>query len=240
MKQGRKIFWGLMFVLGGVALIVSKMGFLEGFNFWSIVFTIALLGILVDGLFHRSWGVALFSLAFLVIVNDELLGLESITPWPVLGAALLGTIGIRILFPGKWGISRNHKWDNKEWSFQMGTDGEDGQVLSGEYISVDNNFGESVKYLGGNEISQVRLENAFGCLRVYFDNVVLKDGKASVYVDSAFGSVILYIPSDWRVLTKLEVSFGDATEHGRSNALSENTIELFGEVSFGDLKIKYI
>jgi len=77
-------------------------------------------------------------------------------------------------------------------------------------------------------------------LRVYFDNVVLKDGKASVYVDSAFGSVILYIPSDWRVLTKLEVSFGDATEHGRSNALSENTIELFGEVSFGDLKIKYI
>lgn len=240
MKQGRKIFWGLMFVLGGVALIVSKMGFLEGFNFWSIVFTIALLGILVDGLFHRSWGVALFSLAFLIIVNDELLGLESITPWPVLGAALLGTIGIRILFPGKWGISRNHKWDNKEWSFQMGTDGEDGQVLSGEYISIDNNFGESVKYLGGNEISQVKLENAFGCLRVYFDNVILKDGKANVYVDSSFGSVILYIPAEWKVNTNLKIAFGDARESRQGSVTSDNIIEIHGDVSFGDLKIQYI
>ena len=94
--------------------------------------------------------------------------------------------------------------------------------------------------MAGNEISQVRLDNSFGCLRVYFDNVILKDGKASVYVDSSFGSVILYIPSEWRVLTKLDVAFGDATERGHSNALSENTIELFGDVSFGDLKIKYI
>ena len=41
----------------------------------------------------------LFSLAFLIIVNDELLGLEAITPWPVLGAALLGSLGLNLLFP---------------------------------------------------------------------------------------------------------------------------------------------
>lgn len=240
MKQGRKIFWGLMFVLGGVALIVGKMGFLEGLNFWSIIFTIALIGILVDGIFHRNWGVALFTLAFLVIVNDELLGLESITPWPVLGAAFLGTIGLKILFPGKWGISRNHKWNNKEWSFQMGTDSEVGQVLSGEFISIDNSFGETVKYLGGNEITQVHLENAFGCLRVYFNDVVLKDGRAVVHVDSSFGSVVLYIPAEWKVNTKLDIAFGGATEPRHGNITSENILEIYGEVSFGDLKIEYI
>lgn len=240
MKQGRKIFWGLMFVLGGVALIVSKMGFLEGLNFWSIVFTVALLGVLVDAIFHRNWGVSLFSLAFLVIVNDKLLGLESITPWPVLGAALLGTIGLRILLPGKWSIVRSHKGNNKEWSFQMGSDGEDGEILSGEYISIDNSFGESVKYLGGNEISQVKLENAFGCLRVYFDNVILKDGRANVYVDSSFGSVILYIPAEWKVNTKLDIAFGNATEPRPGIATSDNVLEIHGDVSFGDLKIEYI
>ena len=40
----------------------------------------------------------LFSLAFAAILFDEALGIEAITPWPVLGAALLGTIGLNMIF----------------------------------------------------------------------------------------------------------------------------------------------
>lgn len=244
MKQGRKLFWGLMFILGALALIIGKMGFLEGFSFWGIVFSIALIGILVDGIFHRSWGMILFSIAFFIIVNDEFLGLESITPWPVLGAALLGTIGLKILFPGKWkgfgSVAKARKWNNGEWSGKMIVDGEEKNVLSGEDIWFSNSFGESVKYLGGNEVKQVHLENSFGSLTVYFDNVLLKEGNANVYVDNSFGSMILYIPGDWRVVTNLDVSCGDAKEQGCSNAASENTIHLYGDVSFGDLEVRYL
>lgn len=240
MKSGRKLFWGIIFVLGGVALIISKMGYLEGLNFWSIIFSVALLGILVDGIGHKNWGVVLFSLAFMVIVNDKLLGLESITPWPVLGAALLGTIGLRILFPGKWSISKSHKNNGMEWSLQLGSDGENGEVLTGECINIDNNFGEAVKYLGGNEISHVSLENNFGKLSVYFDNVILKDGKAVVVVENNFGSTTLYIPADWSVVTKLDIAFGGATEPNCGNTTSVNTLEVRGDVCFGDLKIEYI
>ena len=61
MKQGRKIFWGLMFILGALALLVVKLGYLEGIGFWSILFTIALIGILVDGIMDRGFGRILFT-----------------------------------------------------------------------------------------------------------------------------------------------------------------------------------
>lgn len=240
MKRGKKLFWGLLFILGAIALIVGKMGFLETFSFWGIVFSIALLGILVEGIFHRSWGMILFPIAFLIIVNDEFLGLESITPWPVLGAALLGTIGLKILFPGKHrGIGQVAKWKKRN-NGKMIAGNEENNVLSGEQIWFSNSFGDSVKYLGGSEVKQVHLENAFGNLTVYFDNVQLKDGSADVYVDSGFGNLILYIPANWTVVTKLEVSFGDVKEQGSVEAEGDNTLYLFGEVGFGDLQIYYL
>lgn len=47
-------------------------------------------------------------LAFLIIVNDKVLGMEAITPWPVLGAAVLGSIGLKFLFPG-FGRKHGHR-----------------------------------------------------------------------------------------------------------------------------------
>lgn len=242
MKQGRKIFWGLMFILGALALLIGKMGYLEGFGFWDIVFSIALAGILVDGISHRSYGMILFSIAFLIIVNDEFLGLEAITPWPVLGAAFLGTVGLSILFPRRnrrmsGSGSKWKKLNTCEGSGEMVINGEE-DVLCGDEIRFDNTFGETVKYLSGKEIKRVCLDNSFGSLTVYFDNVVLKEGSASVYVDNSFGSTILYIPADWRVVTKLDVSFGDAREQECSNEKGDNILYLYGDVSFGELEIR--
>ena len=90
---------------GAAALLLSRLGFLRGVGFWAIVCNIFLASVLVKGIAKRSFEKMLFSLAFLIIVNDELLGLEAITPWPVLGAALLGSLGLNLLFPksAKWG-----------------------------------------------------------------------------------------------------------------------------------------
>lgn len=95
-NRGGKVFWGILFLLGAAAFLVSRLGLFEGISFWSILFSIGLAAVLINSLFKGSWGGILFSLAFLVIVNDELLGLEAITPVPVLGAAALGTIGLNL------------------------------------------------------------------------------------------------------------------------------------------------
>lgn len=234
MKKSKNIFWGIIFILGAVILIVGQMGFGEGIGFWKILATLVLAGILVDGIRDRSYGRILFPIAFLIIVYDEFLGLEAITPGPVLGAALLATIGLEFLFPQK---KRGHYMNivkgEKEDPF-----GEN--VLSGEEICFSNTFGESVKYLSGKEISLVELENCFGSLNVFFDKAVLKNGEANVYVKNSFGSTVLYIPSEWRTVMNVDTTFGEVDEKGHSNPTGDIILHIHGKVCFGELQIHYL
>ena len=39
-NKGGKIFWGILFLLGAAAFLVSRLGLLEGISFWSILFSI--------------------------------------------------------------------------------------------------------------------------------------------------------------------------------------------------------
>jgi len=229
MSRGRKIFWGMIFIIGALALLVVKLGYLEGIGFWSILFTIVLVGVFVDGIMSKNFGQILFPLAFLVIVHDELLGLEAITPWPVLGAALLGTIGLNILFP-------NMGW-KKKWN-PAGLQSED--IVDGEMISFSNTFGEAVKYLSGLEISRVQVKNTFGEMTVYFDGAILKNGVAEVYVDNSFGETVLYVPKEWAVISDIKAAFGDASEQGSHMSDGSGTLRIYGKVGFGDCEIRYL
>lgn len=226
MNRFRKVFWGIMFIVGAMALLVIKLGYLEGIGFWSILFTLVLIGVLVDGILSKGFGKILFSLAFLVIIYDEYLALEAITPWPVLGAALLGTIGLNILFP-------RVVW--KTWKTGKNFD-ED--ILDGDTISFSNTFGETVKYLNGQEVSRVHVKNSFGELHVYFDGAILKNGMAEVYVDNSFGETVLYIPKEWNVVNEVKAIFGDAGEQGVRTPDGSGTLRVRGKVDFGDCEIR--
>lgn len=228
-KKGGNVFWGILFLLGAAAFLVSKLGILEGIGFWSILFTIGLTGIFINGLVKRSFGQMLFSLAFLVIVNDEFLKLEEITPWPVLVAALLGTIGLNLLFP-KFGKKKSYK-------LIAGGEHRVGDTFSGDGVFYENAFGSAVKYVVG-EISRVHVDNAFGSMEVYFTDAVLKEHVARVNVDSAFGKVTLYVPRGWKVVKNVTQAFGSADYSDYANdSQGENTLYISGDISFGALLI---
>lgn len=228
-KKG-DVFWGILFLLGAVAFLVGKLGLLEGISIWTILLSIGLLGILVNGLRERSFGQMLFALAFLIIVNDELLHMEELTPWPVLGAAALATIGLNILFPG---------FKRRESGFSGG----EGTAVSeerraGTTLSYENAFGSSVKYVTG-EVSAVHLENSFGSTELYFTDAVLTGGEAKVNVEVSFGKTVLYVPRDWRVVNNVSRAFGSSgVENGEEGA--ENVLYINGEVAFGTLLIERI
>lgn len=235
MKTGKKIFWGILFILGALALIVGRLGYLEGLGFWTILFSIGLVGLLIDGIFRKSFGTILFSAAFLAILHDKLLGIEAITPWPVLGAALLGTIGLSIIFPrhGQWKDHFHKNWHGSKEDIVR-------EYLDGEEVRFECSFGESVKYITSKELSLANLECSFGSLQVYFDNAELKNGAANVYVECSFGSAVIYVPSDWRVVINVNSSFGGVEEKGRCNPSGANTLQIMGDVSFGSLEVRYI
>lgn len=233
--RGKNVFWGIVLLLGAAAMLLGRFGFLGGIGFWTIVFDIFLLAALVRGIARRGFGTILFSLAFLIIVNDELLGLEAITPWPVLAAALLGTIGLKLLFPGfgrhgfshpkRRGMNRNNRIEQYD--------------RDGGRVSCENVFGDATKYLSG-VVSHVEIENVFGSTQVYFTEALLENHAATVQLESVFGSVVLYVPGAWQVLPNMETVFGRAEENGECDPYGEDVLHIEGSVVFGSLEIVYV
>ena len=97
-KNRNNIFWGIIFLLAAVFLLVGKLGYLGGISLFSILFTVVLVAILLKSIPSVNFAGILFPLAFLCILYDKQLHIEALTPWTVLGVALLGTIGLQILF----------------------------------------------------------------------------------------------------------------------------------------------
>lgn len=229
--NGRKdILWGVLFLAGALALILSKLGYLGELRFWPVLFSIVLVVLFLDGIFKRSIGQILFSAAFFIIVNDELLHLEALTPWTVLGAAFLGTIGLKLLFP-RFGRRRFGHGFTPVQSEERG---------KGEHLFYKNAFGGTVKYITW-EISTVDLDNSFGGMEIYFTDAVLKNGSAVINVHSSFGGVELYVPSSWRVEMRVAGAFSDEADiKGQNNPDGANVLYIEGTVSFGGLNINYI
>lgn len=231
----RKIGWGVLLILCAVALLANKLGFLESFlagiSIWSIILSVLLAMFLVEGVCNRSFGQILLSLALLIIVNDEFLHLEAITPWPVLGAALLGTIGLNIIFPNFKKKPGMKFINNKNCTV-------DEERHDGDVVSYENCFGSSVKYLSG-EISLVNIESSFGAFEVFFNDAVLKNNTARVNVEASFGEVKLHVPASWNVIISSETAFGKVAEAGRCDPASDQTLYVSGEASFGHLLISY-
>ena len=46
--KDRNIFWGILFVLGAIGLIIGKLGFLSDINPFSLGFSIILFAIIID------------------------------------------------------------------------------------------------------------------------------------------------------------------------------------------------
>lgn len=235
----KRIFWGVLLLVAALALVLSKLGYLgnvmDAVSVWDIILTIFFLVTLIEGITKGRIGEILFSVAFLINIHDELLGLEAITPWTTLGAALLGTIGLKMLFP-KAGSKHKGKIIVNGVTHDKGICEES---RSGNTIEYENVFSSAVKYVAG-EFGKVEVENAFGSMQIYFSDAQPIDGFANVDVESAFGSVTLYIPADWKVVTKTEHVFGSATEKGQCNPDGEIVLYVNAEAVFGNFQIKYI
>ena len=99
--KGKKIFWGIFFILAAVLVVISKLGIVPDIGVFTILVTAVLACTLIEGVRHLNFFEILFSIAFLCIVYDKPLGIEALTPWTVLAAALFGSIGLSMLFRGE-------------------------------------------------------------------------------------------------------------------------------------------
>ena len=232
MKKDR-IFWGLVFILGGVFLIISKLGYFPDVNLFSLLLTIFLVVVIVKSFIRINFVGILFPIAFICIIYDKQLGITNITPWTVLIAALLGSIGLSIIFhkPNKW---VDTKYDYEDYKFEK-IDLEDES-----HVRYKNSFGASIKYINTDNFEQADFNCSFGALKVYFDNATMENSNAIVRIDASFSGIELYVPKAWNIDDKTNVFLGGISEKNKNDKITTNTLTLVGDINFSGVEIIYI
>lgn len=233
MRKNGKIFWGLFFILAAIYLVVSRIYTLPEVSVFGILLTVFFIWMFINGIRKLDFYEILFSVAFICCIYSKPLGIEELTPWPVLGAALLGSIGLSMIFRKK----NTWTWNSGDAkSFNASSN----EQCNGEHVSCENNFGSSIKYINSDNFCNAELENNFGSLTVYFDNAVIQGETAFVKMENNFGETVLYIPRVWKINNNLDRTFGSVVEEGRWEGTSSHTLYLQGETNFGSIKIIYI
>lgn len=240
----KNVIAGIGFLVAAAFVIIGSTGVLGDIEVWKLLLSFILVMKFVKGLFKLEWGVILFCPAIMAILYDEALGIEHLTPWPVLGAALMGSIGLSMIF-GKFTKYTDANGE-KHWNFEGG---KGIQMMNQEEdenrFVCDVSFGSVSKYIKSTCLREVVVDNSFGQVAVYFDEVILDGGRANVSVDNSFGSVKLYVPSNWEVVIKADESFGHVRTFKNEGIMvapmdEENRLYVNADTSFGDVEIHYI
>lgn len=234
------IFWGVILILLACLVIISAMGWTMGIGFWSIVFTVLFIALFIKGIVNLDFSQILFPIAFLCIIWDEVLGIERLTPWPVLFAALLGTIGLNLIFGNmKIQIKRNREFGEKvfEKNFNKSMNIQEERK---EYVKCCVRFSSIVKYINSANLQRVDVSAMFGAASLYLDNACAPSGEVLIDVNATFSGIEIFIPRDWRVINKTSATFGGVDENGGSSGAGIVDVVLTGNVNFSGIEIKYI
>lgn len=239
MKKER-IFWGVFFILAAVFLIVSGLGIFEEVHFWDLILTVFFAAWLLHSIAHKSITGVLFSIAFLCIIYADPLGIEELVPWPVLGAALLGSIGCGILFrPEKryhsdW--EEHHRGGHIHSEYGAGTK----ETVEGQWLEFVTSFSSSIKYVNSDDLLGGDVKCSFGGMKIYFDNALIQRGRADIRLEVAFGGVNLYVPRHWNVVNKVEAVFAGVKEENQGGSPNGPVLNLEGKTCFGGVTVIYI
>lgn len=235
LELGKNVFWGLLLILAAAFIVLGQFDVFGDVSGVTIFFGICLGAWFISSMFKLSWGGMLFSAAFEIILFDEALGLEELTPWPVLFAALLATIGMNLLIKKK---SRKPEKDiriNKNKQGNPNVDLDDATSFRCEVA-----FGSVVKYVTNKELKHASLDNSFGSLMVYFDTATLGGGMAIAELDNSFGKITIFVPKEWDTRVEIEKTFGKVIEEGHKKGDSDNIFVVRGSSTFGNVYIRYI
>ena len=229
----RNIFWGILFVLGAIGLVIGKMGFLSDVNPFSLAFSVLLGAVIVDSLFRLNYAGILFPIAFLCIIYDKQLGITALTPWTVLIAALFGSIGLSMIFPKKNKFFKK----SSSWSWE---EGEKINIEDEGNIKISAAFSGGTKFINTDKFASANISCKYSGLQVYFDNAVMAENTAVIKLDVAFSGLELYIPKNWNVENRTNVFLGGVENKKYGDKVYTNTLILTGDVKLSGVEIHYI
>ncbi len=223
------VFWGVLLILAAVYIIVNSFGFMPNVSVVRLGVAVICGVVFFKSLAGLEFGGMLFSLAVLLILFDEQLGITAITPWPVLMAALLGSIGLNMIFGSRFTESKKRNHGLAEYK--------ETDYVSGDEIRIGGMFGAYKKTVSSDNFKKASVNCRFGGMEISFDDAVIQSGSAVVKLNISFSGVEFYIPQSWKVENHTEGMCGGFHEH-RSHSSDEGpTIVFEGNVKFSGVEI---
>ena len=232
-------FWGIFFIIASAAIIVNQLGYFTQINLLSLILTILLIPIILKSIIHVNFAGILFPIAILAILFAEPLHITNLVPWPILLTALLGSIGLSLLFKKSWphrvinGHFDNHNFHHEHFE-QVVNNPDDSNV------DFKVSFGSGVKYVNSESLKRVNLSCSFGALKVFFENSKISTDGAEIYLDASFSGIELYIPKTWNIINNANVSLAGVEEKNHRQEPTGPQIILKGNISFSGVEIVYV
>lgn len=268
MKIRKNWFWGLLFIALAGVLLLHQLKITE-INVFTAFLTVLLVGILLSNLRNLEWFGIIFPIGILYTMYAEILyknfDIVKIDFWPVMGICMLISIGLSILIHKKpRRISYDFDINGREYRYDSQKSSSSDQVFEGEYeetiinedgertersqhseTSEDNfvysaKLNSATKYVYSNNFKRAELYCSMADLKVYFNQAVLNEQGAEIYVSCSLGSIELYLPKHWRVNDQVSATLGDVKDYTRTNEVYGPMVNIVGNVNLGDLKIIYI
>ena len=232
MHKKRNIVWGLTLILGALLVIFSQLGYFDTVGIPSLIITILLIPVIILSAASLNFSGILFPLAILGILYDDVLGIQALTPWPILIAALLLSLGLTFLFP------RHQRWHHHSDAGEV-VDKVINEPDSSD-INLVNKFCGSIKYINTQTLRNMTIDSAFGGLKVYFDHADIAESQARIDMELSLSGVERFIPREWKVVDNVNYILGGSDEKGTEADITCKTLVLDGKASFSGITIRHI
>lgn len=238
MKKRENVFWGLVLIAIAVLWIITKLEIFPGAEFGQIAFTVLWGAWFIKGIMQKKAFPIFMSIAFLCIVWQRELHIESITPWPVIGSAILLSIGFSLIFGNK----DKRKWERAQghhYREEKGYGHFESSHVDGEDIKHVTKFSGAEKYIDSDNLKSVEIINKFGGSEIYMDKAIPAGNEVYVRIECVCGGVEIYIPRNWRIDNQVSVTMGAVDENGNysGDAVNDVTMILSGTVKLGGVDI---
>ncbi len=248
-NRTKSVVHGILLIALAASLILWKLNIFNlpaafaEISVFGIVIAVIMVVAIIQNIIDLSWGGIFVPLAILAIIFEKPLGIEAITPWIVLIAAILLTIAFEMIFPKNkfhrhlhgHHINRHMNYDDK--FSETSNEDENG------YVMHSMKFGSCTKYVRSQNLTKADLSSQFGEMDVFFDQAQVPSGNVEINVSVQFGEMDLYIPKTWKVVNKTSVMLGDcddACSQGYEITEDQVVCTIQGSVSFGELQLKRI
>lgn len=237
MKDRKSVIWGILLILLAAYVVVNRLELFPKLPIISILLTLVFIYFIIKGIMKRNF-YEIFIPAALIgcMFDDEITDLigykfNSLTPWTLLFVALLLAIGFDMIFKRKKHFGVHYDDFHANYTEETSEDG---------HVRIESSFNGATRYVNSPCFETADIENNFGKTIVYFNNAVMKNGKARVKAENNFGQTVIYVPKTWRVNVVRDCSFGDVKIYGTgNNDMDAPFCEIIAEVAFGEIDIYF-